>query len=337
MIAKYICFEKKCLAVLKERELSAPSADQVLVANDYTILSAGTECANYRGLPNTNAAREGFPWNPGYSASGHVIECGPEVKDLKVGDRVVSHWGGHTSHNLWNENRVVKVEDDRVKQLDAAFAHIASFPMLAIRNLRIELGESVMVAGQGLLGLIAVQLAALSGGLPVWAADLSPARRELSLSLGADRVFDPGAPDYVESVMAATGGKGINCIVEVTGFASALQEVLKYTARFGRISLLGCSRIADAVIDFYEYVHRRGVVLMGGNTTARPEVESRPGAWTHMDDERVLLKLLATGKLKVRPLISQIVSPADANEVYQSIVTQKEPPLGFAFDWSKVR
>ena len=337
MVAKYICFEKKLKAVLKERELDEPEEGQIIVENDYSILSAGTECANYRGLPNTNVARWGYPFNPGYSASGRVLKCGPKVSTLKVGDRVVSHWGGHTSHNLWDENKVVKIEDDRVEQLDAAFAHIASFPMLAVRSLRIELGESVMVAGQGLLGLIAIQLAALSGGLPVWAADLSPARRDLSLKLGADRVFDPGEKNYVESVLEATNGQGINCVIEVTGFASALQEVLKYTARFGRVSLLGCSRIADATIDFYRFVHQRGVTLIGGNTTARPDFESHPGAWTHQDDHRVILKLLAAGKLKVRPLISEIVSPADANDVYQSIISSKDPPLGFAFDWKTIR
>ena len=69
-------------------------------------------------------------------------------------------------------------------------------------------------------------------------------------------------------------------MVEVTGVAAALQQALEYVAWEGRVSLLGCTRIPDVPIDFYKYVHRRGISLIGAHTFARARQESAPGRWT---------------------------------------------------------
>ena len=104
--------------------------------------------------------------------------------------------------------------------LDASFAHIASFPCLGLRKLRVELGESVMVAGMGILGVFALQFALLSGAIPVLVADLDPVRRDLALKLGATAAFDPSAKDFKDRVLAATGGRGVDGVVEVTAWQS---------------------------------------------------------------------------------------------------------------------
>ena len=95
-----------------------------------------------------------------------------------------------------------------------------------VRKLEIELGESAMVMGLGLLGIFAIQFCRLNGAYPVIAADLNPARRELALQLGADYAFDPSAPDFVEQVKAVTGGKGVRATVEVTGVSVAMKQAL---------------------------------------------------------------------------------------------------------------
>lgn len=208
---------------------------------------------------------------------------------------------------------------DSIDLLDAAFAHIVSFPLLGIRRLRLEIGESVMIAGQGILGVIALQIAALSGAVPLLVSDYDPARRALALRLGADLALNPADADFAEQVREATGGRGVNAVVEVTGVAAALKQALKYVAREGRISLLGCTRVPDAAIDFYQDVHCPGVTLIGANTWNRPCFESRPGQWTEHDDYRTFLQLLAVGKMQVRPLISEIVSPEKARDVYERL------------------
>ena len=126
-------------------------------------------------------------------------------------------------------------------------------------------------------------------------------------------------------------------MVEVTGSAVALQQALEYIAWEGRISLLGCTRISDVPIDFYKYVHRRGITLIGSHTFTRARCESAPGRWTEQDDYRTFLKLVAAGKLITRPLISEIVSPANTHAIYGRLAETRNPPLGIVLDWRKLR
>jgi 2-desacetyl-2-hydroxyethyl bacteriochlorophyllide A dehydrogenase len=337
MTGQCIVFESAGKAALKPFDIPPLKPDEVLLENDYTVISAGTERANLVALPNTGTDESGFPFYPGYCGAGRVVAVGQGVADMKLGDRVVVAWGGHRSHTIKQSQSVLKIVDDAVEQLDAAFANIASFAFLGVRKLRIELGEAVMIAGQGILGVFALQIANLSGAIPVVVSDLDPARRKLALELGATAAFAPDAPNFVEQVKRACGGDGPKAVVEVTGSALALQQALEYIAWEGRIALLGCTRVSDVPIDFYKYVHRRGITLIGAHTYTRPGQESAPGRWTQFDDFRTFLKLLAAGKIQTKPFISEIVSPEAAPAVYARLAEMNNPPLGIVFDWSKIK
>lgn len=337
MVGSYIVFESIGKAVLKPFDVPQPKAGQVLIENDYTVVSAGTERANLVQLPNTGTAETGFPFLPGYCGAGRVRAVGDGVASLKAGDRVIVNWGGHRSHTIKRAEATLRIDDDSIDLLDAAFAPIAAFPLLGVRKLRLEIGESVMIAGQGILGVFALQFASLSGAIPVLAADLDPDRRALALKLGATAALAPDAADFVDHVKALTGGQGPHAVVEVTGCAAALQQALEYVAWEGRISLLGCTRISDVPIDFYTYVHRRGISLIGAHTNTRAKQESSPGHWTELDDYRTYLKLVAAKRLQIQPIVAEIVSPEDAPAVYTRLAEAKHPPLGIVFDWSKIR
>lgn len=337
MIGRRIVFESVGKAVLQPFEIPQLKADEVLMENDYTVVSAGTERANLVRLPNTECAVGNFPFYPGYCGSGRIVAVGGDVTNLKIGDRVVVNWGGHRSHTIKKAQAVLKIEDDSIDMLDAAFATISSFAFLGVRKLKLELGETAMIVGQGILGVFALQIAMLSGAIPVMVSDFDPRRRALALQLGAAHAFAPNDEHFVENVKAAFGGKGPNAIVEVTGSAAALQQALECVAWEGRIALLGCTRISDVPIDFYKYIHRRGIMLIGAHTTTRAQVESAPGRWTEMDDYRTFLKLVAAKKMQVRPIISEIVSPETAPAVYARLAETKTPPLGIVFDWKQIR
>ena len=345
MKVSYIVFPEPHKAILETAEADlTPHDDRVLVKYDYSAVSAGTEIANYRA--NTSYVR--YPFHPGYSATGRVLATGPDVQQIKAGDRVMVVWSGHRSHCLVRECNLVRIDDASVTQQEAACGNIASFAFLGVRKLRIQLGESALVAGQGLLGAIAAQLARLSGAYPVIVTDYSENRRHLALSLGADFAFSPDENDLPQKIRAATGwararpGRGESVktgpdvVVEVTGYAAALQQALECVAWEGRIALLGCTRVPDVNIDFYTWVHRRGITLIGAHTDTRPTADSRDGAWTERDDYQTFLRLVAAGKLRVTPLISAVVPPAAATEVYQNLSEKSEPPLGILFDWNGV-
>ena len=244
--------------------------------------------------------------------------------------------GRHAQHSVVNQSRLTKVENKNLDSLEAAFTIIASMGLGGVRKLEMELGESAMVMGLGLLGMFSVQFCRLSGAYPVIAADLNPERRALALQLGADYALDPAQPDFVEKVMEITGGKGVNCSVEVTGASVAMQQALACAARQGRISLLGCTRVSDNSVDFYAQVHKPGVKLIGAHNMVRPQVDSYPHCWTHHDDCRAILNLLGSGRLTAKSICSQVISPLQATEIYDRLCHDKNFPLGVVFDWSKL-
>jgi len=334
MTGHYIVIESAGQAVLKPFEVAAPGPGEVLLENDYTVVSAGTERANLVGLPNTSGA---FPFYPGYCGVGRVVAVGDGVESVTVGERALAHFSGHRSHAVQPAAGLMVVRDERVESLDAAFVVIAAMGLQGVRKLRPEIGESALIIGLGLLGVFAVQAAALSGAIPVIVSDFDPRRRALALELGADHAFSPDEPELAERVKALTAGRGADMVVEVTGAAVALRQALGCVRREGRVALLGCTRVSDEPIDFYQLVHKPGVQLIGAHTFVRPEVESRPGYWTVQDDYRTLLALLGAGRLKVRPIISEVVSPASAPAVYGRLASDPHPPLGIVFDWSLLR
>lgn len=332
MESKKILFTSPGKAALVSVELPPLKEDEVLTDMEYTVVSGGTERASLMGMPNTGTK---FPRTLGYCGIGRVIQIGTQVKTVAVGDRVLVYHGKHMGYNIRPETDVTKVEDDSISSLEAAFVIIASMGLGGVRKLELELGESAMVMGLGLLGMFAVQFCRLSGAYPVIAADLNPERRSLALQLGADYAFDPSAPDFVQQVKAVTGGKGVRATVEVTGVSAAMQQALQCATRQGRISLLGCTRISDCAVDYYQQVHRPGVKLIGAHNLIRPQFESYPHHWTHQDDCKAILAMLGAGRLQVAPIVSRVVKPEQAPEIYTQLCNDPAFPMGTVFDWRK--
>jgi threonine dehydrogenase-like Zn-dependent dehydrogenase len=240
-------------------------------------------------------------------------------------------------YSVQTEDKVTKIEDDRIDSLDAAFVIIASMGLGGVRKLEVELGESAMVMGLGLLGQFSVQFLRLSGACPVIAVDPNPARRELALKLGADVALDPTDEDFTNRVKELTGGKGVNACVEVTGVSAAMLQALACASWMGRIALLGCTRVSDASVDFYQSVHRPGVKLIGAHNFVRPKVESYPHHWTHQDDCKAILDLIGAGRIQVAPIVSRVVSPEDCTEIYNQLCDDPTFPMGTVFDWREIK
>jgi len=331
MKSKKIVFTGVHKAELLDGDLPELKAKEVLTEMEYTVISGGTERASIMGMNNTP---QQFPMSLGYCGVGRVVEIGDAVTEFVVGDRVLVYHGIHAKYNIRPAEMLTKVSDDSVSSLDAAFVVIATMGLGGVRKLEIELGESAMVMGLGLLGMFAVQFCRLSGAYPVIAADLNPARRELALKLGADYAFDPSSPDFVEQVKAVTKGKGVRATVEVTGVSAAMKQALECASFMGRISLLGCTRVSDCAVDYYQQVHRPGVKLIGAHNFVRPKVESYPHHWTHHDDCKAILDLIGAGRIQVAPIVSRVVSPEDCTEIYNQLCDDPAFPMGTVFDWT---
>lgn len=332
---KYIVFTAPGIAELQENEIGAPGAGEVLVETVRSTISSGTERANLSGNPNISIApgtpdmTKYFPRRLGYSCAGYVKEVGEGVTHVKPGDRVALCWTTHSQYNIKPAENVHKLPDN-VSWEDAALGLIGTFPMAAIRKCRLEMGESAIVMGQGVLGQIAVQLLRVAGAAPIIAVDPSPAKRERALTLGADYALDPFDPDFVKTVKGITGG--VKVAIEVTGNGKALDQVLDCMARFGRVALLGCTRESDFTIDYYRKVHGPGITLIGAHTLARPGKESQPGWWTEKDDMAAILTLTSLGRLKMADLVEETHTPEECPEIYARLMVEKVFPV-VQFRW----
>lgn len=333
MKCKQIIFTKPYVTELVDVDVPEPQDNEVMVETLTSTISCGTERANLMDMPNVIGD---FPRKLGYNCCGIVVKKGKAVSSVEIGDRVVVWWSCHKKYNVVPAERVVRIDDDSISNSSAAMSFIASFPMAAIRKTRLEMGESAMVMGVGILGLIAVKLLRLAGAVPVIAVDPNPQRREAALANGADYAFDPFDEGFAAEVKKATNG-GVNVAIEVTGIDSGLDSALDCMARFGRVALLGCTRKSNIAIDYYKKVHTPGITLIGAHTNARPMYESYPGYYTHNDDIKAVLRLIGGGRLCLDNIIAETHKPEDCVEVYERLMHDKNFPIAVQFDWSDMK
>lgn len=338
MLYKRIVFTEPCVAKLLDYEINDPGPGEVQVKLAVSSISSGTERANLVGSKTTvwcrsEAAEAIFPRYGGYSSSGVVEKIGEGVTSVKPGDRVALSWSTHGQYVNMPENCVFPIGDSSFE--DAALFHISIFPLAAIRKCRLEIGESAIVMGMGILGIMAVQLLKTAGAVPVIAVDPAADKRQKALACGADYALDPYAPDFAQTVKELTHG-GAKVGIEVTGIGAGLDGILNCMARFGKVALLGCTRDSNFTIDYYRKVHGPGITLVGAHTDARPKYESCNGYWTQRDDMLTMIRLTENGRIKPSSIIDETYSPNDATAVYSRLATEKAFPL-VQFDWRNMK
>ncbi len=338
MKTKQIIFTKPYVAELLDAECLPPKEHEVTVSLEYSAISSGTEKANLIGMRNGTDISEDqeavFPRAVGYSAAGIVSEIGNGATDICVGDRVIVYWGKHKKNITVSRNNIIKIPDE-VSTQEASMALISTFPLAAIRKAKLEIGESAMVMGLGILGIFAIQELKVAGAYPIIAVDPIRERREFAMKMGADFALDPTNKDFFDEVKRLTGG-GVNVCIEVTGLGIGLIQALDCMKQFGRVALLGCTRSSKFEIDYYGKVHGPGISLIGAHTMARPKTESSAGLWTDKDDLQTVLNLIKGKRLNFKDMICEIHSPTEAGHIYDRLANDKNFPIGVLFDWRNI-
>ncbi|MBC7236326.1 MAG: zinc-binding alcohol dehydrogenase [Chloroflexi bacterium] len=315
---------------IEEFQVGEPGPTEVLIKTLYTLISPGTELAFLHALPNTQHA--GFPQRPGYNYVGRIVAVGAEVTDLNPGDLVIAH-KGHASMARAAANEVLSVPEG-VDPRQAVYSTMAAISMQAVRKAQIELGEAVAVLGQGIIGNLAGQLARLSGALPTVAIDLVEWRLSVARACGADMCINPG-DGGLEAIRAAMGRPDVDVVLEATGAPEAVHDALALAGYRGRVVLLASTRGVTKEVNFYSEVHRRGIVIIGAHNAVRPKHESSQAYWTQKDDWDVALRLMATGRLEVSRLTTDILPASEAAKGYELLRSDKAAHLGVLLDWSK--
>src|SRR5262249_38981773 len=200
---------------VREVEIPDPAPNQILLAAEYSAISAGTELAVYTGthqwLKDPNLPDWKFPFRSGYSAAGRVLKVGKDFPGgFKEGDRV-SFPGNHASAELLTVGhercRVWKLPDT----LDfdkASVACIARYGLGASVRAGLTLGRSAAVLGLGIIGQFSLRCMLAAGMSPVVGIDPIKMRRDAAKAAGADHVIDQSASDFREQLNVFLGTKG---------------------------------------------------------------------------------------------------------------------------------
>jgi len=322
-----VLFVEQGVAEVQECEVPEASAGELLVRGRLSLISPGTERAFLLGLANTSPH---YPQATGYSHIGEVVAVGAGVEGWEVGDRVASQ----ANHCMYATARAelcchvpAGLPDER-----AAFFRLISIAMQAVRKARIELGEPVAVIGCGLIGLLAMQLARLNGGLPVASIDKDARRLAFAELLNADAVL-PADEELKPALREQFQGEEPAVVFEGTGHPEAIPTAFDLARFGGRVVLLGSTRGETEAVNFYRDVHKKGLTVLGAHESARPSKDSAPGWWTHQADQATALKLLAADRLVVDPLTTHRFSWRDAAPAYGMLARWEPGMLGTILDW----
>ena len=315
---------------LQPFDLPEPAANQALLRTRLSLISPGTERAFFLNLPNTGAA---MPLYPGYSLVGEVMTVGDGVEKLRPGDRVVCPMP-HASHALADETDCLLIADSLPDE-SALFFNLMTMAMQGVRKARIELGEPVVVLGAGIIGLLAMRLAQLSGGMPVVGIDLDSRRLELARRIGADdTLLYPGADEALREKLWQLLGVGASVAIESTGNPAAVASAMQLAAERGRVVLLGSARGENERFNFYRDVHKRGLQLIGAHNDVRPQHDSSPGYWTRRRDMQTSLELLTRGRVAVDAMITHRFGWRDFESAYAQLARWDKTALGMVIQWT---
>ena len=304
-----------------------PQPGQVLLRALSTLISPGTERAFFLNLENTNPV---YPLYPGYSFVGEVIAAAEDVVSLEIGDRVVCR-AAHQSHALVEADSCLKAPS-QVADEEAAYFALLAIAMQGLRKARIELGETVVVLGAGIVGILAMRLAQLSGALPIIGVDLDQRRLELARQMGADEALI-NDDNLLENLRAILCRDGADVVIEVTGAPAAVATAFQLARARGRVALVGSTRGISEGVNFYREVHKKGLLVIGGHESAQPRQDSSPGYWTPEREYALSLDLLARGRVQTAPLISHRYNWREFPAAYARLASWDKDVMGMIIEW----
>jgi L-iditol 2-dehydrogenase len=335
----------QALQLTDYRKLELVSMDRpTLGPNDVLVRVAacgicGSDVHGYDG----SSGRRIPPIVMGHEAAGTVVEVGNGVERARVGDRVTFDSTISCGNcdacrtgqvNLCTNRRVLGVSCDEYRHHGAfaefvavpqhilyplppqlAFEHAAliepvSIALHAVDLLKINRGETAVVVGSGMIGLLVIQALRVAGCNEVIAIDIDAGRLQLASELGATETINSNHADPVATVVERTNGRGADVSMEVVGNGAALNTAIRSVARGGRVALVG--NISPEVPLPLQIVVSRELTLLGSCASA--------GEYPRA------IELVASGQIRVGPLISALAPLSEGPQWFDRLYA-REPGL----------
>jgi len=278
----------------------------------------------------------------GHEPAGVVVEAGRSVKNFSVGDRVFAHhhvadltcyYCKHGDYTLCPQFAQTHLEPggfaeyfkvpapnlqidtlklpDKVSYEEATLIEPVGCCIRAQNKVGVHKGDSVAVIGAGPSGIIHAMLAKMEGSRQVLITDLVEYRLKMAEKLGADLALNHQNENVAEKVKQATENRGADVVIVTAPNAKAVEDSVQMVRRGGKILLF-----APTQPDQYARLspHR----LFFSEITVVPSYSV-----SHVETRKAL-QLIASGRLKVKELITHRFSLSQTKEAFQTAAKSKE-------------
>ncbi len=280
-----------------------------------------TDVMARQGMYISRDAAPVFPLVLGTEVAGVVTAVGPGAPDRLVGRRVVAFvHGGYAEFAVTTANLVTELPAgvDLAEATSCLVQGVTAWQLLRDCG-RIQPGGSVLVhAAAGGVGTIAVQLAKIFGAATVVATAGSLDKRKLAMELGADVAIDYTTPDWPDAVMAATGDRGVDIVLDAVG-GSIGEQSLACLAAYGTLVVYGVSSSRLAAFAGSQLMHKNQSVIGYWLTSRllRPRAGDPPTAGVVAQ----LLTLADAGQL--RAVVQHAFSLEQAAEAHRAVSARR--------------
>jgi L-iditol 2-dehydrogenase len=314
-------------------------ADDVLLR----VRACGICGSDIHGMDGSTGRRRP-PIIMGHEAAGEIASVGSEVQAFETGDRVTfdsTVYCGQCPYcvagdiHLCDNRRVLGVSCEEYRQHGAFAEYVAvparilyrlpdavdferaalveptSIAFHAVHRMKIQLADTAVVVGTGMVGLLVVQALQAAGCGQLIAVDIDPHRLRLACELGADVGLDPHQVDVPSEVARLTGGRGADVAAEVVGTTATVQTAVHCLRKGGQLSLVG--NLSPNVELPLQAVVTRELSLLGSCASR--------------GDYPACLDMIARGKIRVDPLISATAPLDEGAEWFQRLYAGEEGML----------
>lgn len=197
---------------------------------------------------------------------------------------------------------------DELSFVQAALLEPASIGTHAANRAPISNNDTVVVIGAGTIGLFILQAARLRGAAKVIAVDINEFRLDLAKKLGADKLINPLKSDLSEAVLQETEGKGANVTLEAVGYAKTFADAVTITRMGGYVVAVG-NLEKKAEFDLQQLVAKEHTFT---------------GSYASSGEFRDCIELVASGKINVEPLISNVLPLEEGPDAFDRLLKAEE-------------
>lgn len=334
--SKYIEFPEmgKVICTTEEISIDNLAPTEVVIENEASVISAGTELARLHGLESDTS----FPARPGYGSIGRIIAKGSDVDDFEIGAHVFFA-GRHASIQRFNHKEdhqwayLFPVPED-MNPVHASIGCMAQIAATAPNLANVSLNDTVAVFGLGMVGMLAACMFKLKGARVI-GVDPVAHRCELAKQMGIETTVCVPAAEQVDALMELTGGVGVDMAVDAVGHAGVIANAAKSCRLFGEIYLLGSPRapIQGNLTEVFSLVHLNCLKIIGAHMWQYPVDEQRGVKMSCVRNFDTMFDLIRSGKLDVAPLISHVIGPEQVADTYLGLQDNPEQYTCAVIKW----